>query len=67
MAVFDAKYKLMTGHYLDVDRSDFFQIYTYKSYYNKGNQLVISGLLYPITSNIKKEPVNSNLQLHRYR
>ena len=62
VAVFDAKYKLMKGHYLDVDRSDFFQIHTYKAYYNKKKQLVISGLLYPIiSSNIKKEPVNSIL------
>jgi 5-methylcytosine-specific restriction endonuclease McrBC regulatory subunit McrC len=62
VAVFDAKYKLMKGHYLDVDRSDFFQIHTYKAYYNKKNQLIISGLFYPITSNnIKKEPVNSIL------
>ena len=38
------------------------QIHTYKTYYNKKNQLIISGLLYPITSNnIKKEPVNSIL------
>ncbi|TCI85319.1 5-methylcytosine restriction system specificity protein McrC [Tenacibaculum sp. M341] len=62
VAVFDAKYKFMKGHYSDVDRSDFFQIHTYKAYYNKKNKLVISGLLYPITSNnIKKESVNSIL------
>jgi 5-methylcytosine-specific restriction endonuclease McrBC regulatory subunit McrC len=35
MAFFDAKYKLMRGHYLDVYRVDFFQIHTYKTYYTK--------------------------------
>jgi len=63
MAVFDAKYKLMRGSYLDVDRLDFFQIHTYKAYYNKTNQLLISGLLYPIVNNkIIRDPVESILK-----
>lgn len=62
IAVFDAKYKLMRGHYLDVDRSDFFQIHTYKAYYNKNSQLILSGLLYPIVNNeMVKQPVESIL------
>lgn len=62
IAVFDAKYKLMRGHYLDVDRADFFQIHTYKAYYNKKAELIISGLLYPIINNeIHQQAVESIL------
>jgi len=55
--VFDAKYKKMTlqkgggdGKYGDLDRSDFFQINTYMSYYNNQpkTELIAGGLLYPI-------------------
>lgn len=57
IAVFDAKYKLMRGHYYDVDRSDFFQIHTYKAYYNKESKLAVSGLLYPIeNSKVDRRP-----------
>lgn len=59
-AVFDAKYKLMKGAYTDLDRSDFFQIHTYKSYYNSGTKLVLSGLLYPLVNRrMNKQPVKS--------
>lgn len=62
IAVFDAKYKLMRGHYQDVDRADFFQIHTYKAYYSKVSELIISGLLYPIVNNeMYKQPVASIL------
>lgn len=65
VAVFDAKYKLMKGHYLDVDRSDFFQIHTYKAFYNSNRQLLLSGLLYPIIKTnfefkINNSFINSN-------
>ena len=33
----------------EIDRSDFFQIHTYASYYSLNSQLVSTGLLYPIT------------------
>jgi len=55
--VFDAKYKRMNfnsgigdGKYGDLDRSDFFQIHTYMSYYQnqKDLTLIAGGLLYPI-------------------
>ena len=55
--VFDAKYKRMTfqkgggdGNYGDLDRSDFFQINTYMTYYDKqeGLEVIAGGLLYPI-------------------
>jgi len=54
--VFDAKYKKMNfqkgggdGKYGDLDRSDFFQINTYMSYYNnQSDTLIAGGLLYPI-------------------
>jgi 5-methylcytosine-specific restriction endonuclease McrBC regulatory subunit McrC len=55
--VFDAKYKRMTfkkgigdGGHGDLDRSDFFQIHSYMSYYanQKNTILIAGGLLYPI-------------------
>jgi 5-methylcytosine-specific restriction endonuclease McrBC regulatory subunit McrC len=54
--VFDAKYKRMkfiTGigdeKRGDLDRSDFFQIHTYISYYqNDGYDVIAGGLLYPM-------------------
>jgi len=61
--VFDAKYKRMTfktgvgdGDYGDLDRSDFYQIHSYMSYYNnqENTTLVAGGLLYPIESDITK-------------
>jgi hypothetical protein len=37
------------GGYGDLDRSDFFQIHTYMSYYkNQGYQIIAGGLLYPM-------------------
>jgi 5-methylcytosine-specific restriction enzyme subunit McrC len=56
--VFDAKYKKMQfkgpksenySKYADLDRSDFFQIHTYLSYYESiGKDVIAGGLLYPI-------------------
>jgi 5-methylcytosine-specific restriction endonuclease McrBC regulatory subunit McrC len=54
--VFDAKYKKMEfthgigdGKIGDLDRSDFFQIHTYISYYkNDGYDVIAGGLLYPM-------------------
>ena len=56
LLVFDAKYKRMNfnqgigdGGYGDLDRSDFFQIHTYMSYYkNNGYDVIAGGLLYPM-------------------
>lgn len=51
VAVFDAKYKQMHFRSLDYDRSDFFQIHTYISYYQaQGLKVVASGLLYPFSA-----------------
>lgn len=47
--IFDAKYKKMTGRKEDVDRSDFFQIHTYIQYFAENNNVLIGGLLYPIS------------------
>lgn len=47
VAVWDAKYKRMTGHRFDVDRSDFFQIHTYIQYHFN---VKTGGLLYPIST-----------------
>lgn len=46
-AVFDAKFKRMTGRGGDVDREDLHQIHTYASYYEKKGVLKACGLLYP--------------------
>ncbi len=58
VAVFDAKYKRMKFQGKigisegDVDRSDFYQIHSYMSFYQKESKdkLVAGGLLYPIDS-----------------
>ena len=47
--VLDAKYKLMRGRKEDLDRSDFFQIHTYMSYFIEQGYDVIGGLIYPLT------------------
>jgi len=60
--VFDAKYKKMNftkgigdGQIGDLDRSDFFQIHTYMSYYQNSNYKVkVGGLLYPMESKYDK-------------
>ena len=55
--VFDAKSKSMKfrgtkDRVWDLDRSDFFQIHTYISYYkNQGYDVIAGGLLYPLESN----------------
>ncbi len=49
--VFDAKYKNMQyrSGFVDVDRSDFFQIHTYISYLQTKGNVLLGGLLYPTT------------------
>jgi len=51
--VFDAKYKDMQYRpgFIDVDRSDFFQIHTYISYLQTKGNVMLGGLLYPATAN----------------
>lgn len=53
IVVLDAKYKRMMLRKDDLDRSDFFQIHTYMSYYLCQNKLLCGGLLYPISCEIK--------------
>ncbi len=69
VAVFEAKYKRMNmktgggdGSYGDLDRSDFFQIHTYMSYFQRNNdfELVAGGLLYPFETEINKDNCHSN-------
>ena len=54
VVIFDAKWKKMEGkrakvEYSDLDRSDFFQIHSYISYYKAiGKRVVLAGLLYPL-------------------
>ncbi len=66
--VFDAKYKRMRfkkgsgdGKTGDLDRSDFFQIHTYMSYYHnqKNTKLIAGGLLYPIEGDFEKNKCHS--------
>lgn len=56
--VFDAKYKKMMYRKQDVDRSDFFQIHTYASYFQGRGNVILAGLVYPIenTNNIISPP-----------
>lgn len=56
--VFDAKYKRMLGRKEDVDRTDLFQIHTYIQYVERCmGEVVLAGLLYPITG----DTVNENI------
>ena len=50
VVVFDAKFKKMELHSKDIDRTDLHQIHSYSGYY--GNQLVASGLIYPLSRQI---------------
>lgn len=49
IAVWDAKYKRMTGSPFDVDRGDFFQIHTYIQNYLNNYDVKAGGLIYPIS------------------
>lgn len=51
--VFDAKYKDMQyrSGFTDVDREDFFQIHTYISFLQTKGDVILGGLLYPVTEN----------------
>lgn len=48
--VWDAKYKRMKFDYFDYDRTDFFQIHTYISYYKEKKNVFAGGLLYPLSN-----------------
>lgn len=59
--VFDAKYKRMLGIKDDIDRTDLFQIHTYVQYVERCmGEVVLAGLLYPITSDhVNKDTYHS--------
>lgn len=59
--VFDAKFKQMTYDYQDLDRTDFYQIHSYMSYY--GENLLIGGLLYPLS--IEPEEIAPKEKTHK--
>ncbi|MBY0755864.1 McrC family protein [Clostridium sardiniense] len=61
--VLDAKYKSMKFMKDDVDRSDFFQIHTYMSYYLRQNNLLCGGLIYPFIGEIKNNLSTSLFEL----
>jgi 5-methylcytosine-specific restriction enzyme subunit McrC len=53
VVVFDAKFKKMDMRNADIDRSDLHQIHSYSGYYR--NNLVASGLIYPLSKEINTE------------
>lgn len=62
VVIFDAKWKKMDAmagnvEHSDLDRSDFFQIHSYISYYKaQGKNVVLAGLLYPLGENFPIGP-----------
>ncbi len=56
--VFDAKFKKMEGSYIDLDRSDFYQIHTYMQYYMPS--LIFGGLIYPLSQDLNMKSSVSN-------
>jgi 5-methylcytosine-specific restriction enzyme subunit McrC len=57
VVVFDAKFKKMEMQNGDVDRYDLHQIHSYSGYYK--NNLIASGLIYPISKEINTEKAYS--------
>jgi 5-methylcytosine-specific restriction endonuclease McrBC regulatory subunit McrC len=57
LLVFDAKYKLMRGIKIDIDRTDYFQIHTYIHYLKQEYDVIAGGLIYPfsVPLNLKLE------------
>lgn len=47
--VFDAKYKRNYFENYDIDRNDFFQIHTYINFFQQNKNVLIGGLLYPLS------------------
>tara|TARA_R110002111_G_scaffold296_1_gene2752 strand:- start:4331 stop:5641 length:1311 start_codon:yes stop_codon:yes gene_type:complete len=61
VVVFDAKYKNMSSHRNDYDRSDFFQIHTYGSFLESQNKKIIGlGLLYPLHERFDEDVLKNN-------
>ena len=60
IAIWDAKYKRMTGSFYDVDRADFFQIHTYIQYHLGDKKVKAAGLLYPISTSPNYAEYTSN-------
>lgn len=58
--VWDAKYKRMMFEYFDYDRGDFFQIHTYINYYNQNKNVIVGGLLYPLSKELTDEKLHKN-------
>lgn len=47
--VFDAKYKRNYFESYDIDRNDYFQIHTYINFFQQNKNVIIGGLLYPLS------------------
>jgi len=61
VAVFDAKYKLMRFRQVDYDRSDFYQIHSYVHFLQQKYDVLVGGLLYPLSESFDKQE-----QMHNY-
>lgn len=58
--VWDAKYKRMKFDHYDYDRTDFFQLHTYISYYSQFYEVFAGGLLYPLSAKFDPERQGRN-------
>lgn len=63
--IWDAKYKMMRGLRIDVDRADFFQIHTYLQYYSLGKNVIAGGLLYPLSAQLPENLCYSSYLLQQ--
>lgn len=70
LVVLDAKFKKMNfakDHYgnCDVDRTDLFQIQSYAGYYReKGENIILCGLIYPLSKDPSKDPIHNKTYLY---
>ena len=64
--VLDAKYKFMRGQKFDIDRTDFFQIHTYMSYFEKDHNVKVSGLLFPYSYSLTLQEKGSDSIINKH-
>lgn len=69
LVVLDAKFKKMDFYrhngYSDVDRTDLFQIQSYAGYYReKGENIILCGLIYPLSRDPKSSDINNKTNLY---
>ncbi len=64
VVVFDAKFKKMSMNVRDIDIEDIHQIHSYSGYYQ--DNLITSGLIYPLSKNINKDNIEKHHCLGLY-